>query len=438
MGAAALAGCGRTPAASFHDELLPGDAAPSRFPLGAASGEVNGDGAVLWTRYLGEIGAPLALRVFREAWNPDDSRQVELLEYEHQVVPADGGFLHAPLTGLLPGAEYRYELAEVDGGGQSVAGRFRTAPQRRSRERMVFTASACARNGRAFPALMRAAEVDADLHVLLGDTVYADGSRSLDDYRGKWAENLSTLPYRRLRATRSVLANWDDHEVRNDWSDGTDPELVAWGKAAFFEHTPMRRFEEAPDRLWRSVRWGECAEFFILDGRSERRADTRKGPNAEYLSSAQMAWLKDALLASPAVFKVLVNSVPIGQFPGAFAAWTHDQWVGYAAQREDLLTFLEERISGAFFVSGDFHMGSFGAVSPDGPGRSLVEILTGAVATGAKNPGISYCRPPQFTFATVSHNTAVLELDPLVGEVTVRWLGEDGRMLAVRRFSPTR
>ena len=79
----------------------------------------------------------------------------------------------------------------------------------------------------------------------------------------------------------------------------------------------------APDRIWRSFRWGHSAEVFVLDCRGERRPSTRSvNPTREsvYISRAQMDWLKAGLRASPAVFKFIVNSVPIYGRPGGLEA----------------------------------------------------------------------------------------------------------------------
>ena len=436
LGAWALSGCGRAGTA-----LQPGafgglldEPAASRFPLGAASGDASSDRAVLWTKYTG--ATPLTLSVARLAVNPDTGEQVELAHLQRPVTVAEGGFVHEAIESLIPGEVYRYEFRE-DGGGdvQKASGIFRAALPPFASERLVFTASSCSNLGRGFAALAGAAALNADLHVLLGDTVYQDSATSLAEFRGIWAKTLGSAEYRTLRRTRSMLATWDDHEVRNDWSgEQVASELLQRGEQTYFEHTPMVRNADDEKRIWRSVRWGRTAEFFVLDCRSERKPDTRDSADAEYISKAQMAWLKAALEASPARFKVLVNSVPIGDFPGVLSVWRQDRWMGYPAQREELLTFLEEKVDGAFFLSGDFHMASMNAVSASGVGSRLTEVLVGAVATNSPNPGVDYCRPPQFSFASATENSGVFELDPETGTVRVRWLDATGRAMAERSF----
>jgi alkaline phosphatase D len=426
LGTRALIGC--VPGSSYPTDV-PEVPLSLAFPLGVASGDVTDRQAVLWTRYVG--AEPLRLSVSLLA---PDGRSEPVMD--QPLWSGRDGFIHARVEGLVPGARYGFTFQE-DGGERALAsGEFRAAMAPMARERMIFSASACSRNRRRFGALLQASARGADVHVLLGDTVYADGSRTIEDYRARWTENLGTGAYRTLRAKRSLLATWDDHEISNDWSGmNLDPELVDHGRATFFEHTPMRREPTEPSRVWRSIRWGLTAEFFILDGRSERRPETRGTPEAEYLSPAQLTWLMEGLKASPSRFKVLVNSVPIGDFPDTFAETERDRWTGYPAQREALLTFIEDnRIPGIFFVSGDFHMASLGRVAMDGPGSTLVEVLAGPVACSRPNPVWEQCRAPQFEFASPTENAGFFELDPETGEVRVSWLAADGSLLAERSF----
>ena len=426
-GASLLAGCGTRSGVDRASRPI-----SAEFPLGVASGDVTDREAMVWTRYAGQSSLRLSVALM-------GAGGVSEPVMEQPVSVPDGGFVQLRLQGLLPGAEYRFAFAEDASGGAIAEGRFRAAPPPLDRERLSFSASACSRNGLPFGALLQAAARAADVHVLLGDTVYADGAVTPEDYRAKWAENLRTAAYQALRASRSVIATWDDHEVMDDWSGsaGLEP-MLASGIGAFFEHTPIRRFPLDPWRIWRNLRWGLTAEFFVLDCRSERRPETRQTPEAQYISEAQLSWLEQGLQASPARFKVVVNSVPIGEFPGAFALTEDDRWFGYRAQRDRLLSFIEEKtIPGVFFVSGDFHMASIGRVSASGPGTSLVEVLAGPTAAlGGGNPIWEQCRAPQFGFVSATENTAFFDLDPESGEVGVSWVAADGRTLAEYTFRP--
>ena len=80
---------------------------------------------------------------------------------------------------------------------------------------------------------------------------------------------------------------WDDHEVLNNWYPGEvldDPRytersvdlLAARARRAFLEHYPLRRSPADPERIYRSLPFGESLEVFVLDMRSERARELRE------------------------------------------------------------------------------------------------------------------------------------------------------------------
>lgn len=411
-----------------------GEAPRERFPLGVCAGDTDASGAVLWTRYAGDaaLGAWL--------W-PEGTTEVIALP----LAVADGGVVHVPTGALVAGAWYRYTF--VESAGESLArgpiGRFRAVPEPDATPTLTFAASACTFNIESrFRTLERAgARTDLDAYFALGDTSYNDFCTGLDDYRERWAGNLEKAGYRAIRSATSTYATWDDHEVGNNWNPETiDPTLLATARQAFFEYQPLRRIAEAPERIWRNRRWGRTAEVFVLDCRSERRPSTRTTPGCEYLSRAQMDWLTGALAASPCVFKLVLNSVPISKFPSTFDLGDilldpADRWDGYAAARTELLSFIETNgITGVVFVSGDFHLASCGRVSPSGVGRNVLEILAGP--GGQKpNPLHYLLRPPQFDFATDENNVTTLRLDPIARSLRVEYWDGAGESIESKTYS---
>lgn len=408
----------------------PASLPPGPFPLGVASGDAHPGGALLWTRYAG--AAALEARV----WAGEGAEGEPVL-----VVPAvpDGeGFVRVEVDGLAPGTRHTYAFVEDAGlGAASPAGHFRTAIAPDALEPLRVGAVSCTRWSHPMTTLERAgARRDLDAFLWLGDACYNDRALTPEAYRETWARTLSAPGQQAVRGAHALLATWDDHEFTNDWAVETlDPDRFRTAGSAFFEHVPMRRLPEAPDRLWRSVRWGRTAEFFILDARGERRPSTRLTPEAEYVSPAQLAWLQRGLLESPAAFKVILNSVPITEFPGAFfQATAFDRWEGYAAQRTALLSFIEQHdIPGVLWVSGDFHLASCGRVSRSGPGSRAVEVLVGPGAN-VSNPSPTYPAPPQFDWSSGINNYATFDLDPLTREVTVRHHDAQDRVLAAHRY----
>lgn len=393
--------------------------ASASFPLGVASGDPTADGALLWTRYDGVL--PMALAVYEVR----DGAYVR--EVAQQVQPADGGFVHALVTNLAPGGEYAYAFFEQSGDqrtGRSPLGRFRTAPAADALAPISFGATCCTKAGLPLSTIDHAGgRTDLSFFCLLGDIVYADGATNVAQFRQKWAENMSTGAYRKLRASTSVIATWDDHDTFNDWDPETiDPALGNAARQALFDSLPIRRDAGAPQRLYRSFSHGRALEIFVLDCRSERRPSTRKTAAAQYLSAAQMAWLKDGLSRSTAVFKVILNSAPITIFPDeADPALT---WGGYAAQRTEILSFIEQRaLRGVLWISGDYHFPCIGRASRTGVGSTALEVLTGCANQTPSGRG-SICKAPQFDWAGSTNNYLAVHLDP--GTSAARLVFHDG------------
>ena len=411
--------------------LPSGDAGP--FPLGVASGDPYPDRAMLWTRYDG--AKPLRVDV----WEGD--AEVPLPDFGDTPVTVEpGGFVHLPIRGLKPGTFYRYAFSEQGVGAQvasSRQGRFRTGLGAGALERLSIGAVSCTSNALPLEILKTASHEPLDAFLLLGDTIYADPSRTLPEFEAKWTQNLGTEGYRALRSSLGTIATWDDHEFQNDWAGETiDPGVRANGARAFFEHTPLFRSADAPDRIWRSIRWGATVEFFVLDCRGERKPSTRLTPQAEYISKAQLEWLKQALADSPSAFKVILNSVPIGAFPDLFQLQLQDRWEGYAAQRAEVLRYIEDqKVRGVIWLSGDFHMASTGRVSLEGPGKGALEVLAGPGAQFS-NPVVKQLHPPQFDFVSPFNNFAVLDLDPFSGEARVSFHDEEGDVFFQRTYVP--
>ena len=390
----------------------------STFGLGVASGDVLPDSAIVWTRYDG--GMPLAAIV----WELDAGGDYVREHPRIAASPADGGFVHVEVTGLTAGARHVYAFFEVDGDtriARSPIGRFRAALGAMSMSPLLIGAVSCTTNGRAKTTLERAGERDdLDVFLLTGDTTYNDGATSVAEYRDKWEESLGSDGWLAVRRATSVLATWDDHEVDNNFDPEADDTTNA--RQTFFENLPLRRDATDPDRIWRRYRWGLTAEIFVLDTRGERLPSTR-GDTDVYISRAQMDWLKTSLTESPCVFKLIMNSVPISDFP--FPA-ENDRWEGYPTARDEILRHVDETpIDGVLWISGDFHFASIGRVSSSGVGSTQTEVLAGPGAqTG--NPAAFLCRPPQFDWAAMTNNYTTLELDPMDRLIRVQWVEGDG------------
>lgn len=403
---------------------------PTDFPFGVASGDATATSAIFWTSYAGSASIELAV------WEMDGDTYLRAV-HVGPATPREG-YVHEDVGTLEGGKRYRYAFFVVEGGARTVRsaiGRMRAALPSDAMEPLMIGATSCTNNGRSIGSLGQAGmRDDLDVFLYLGDTTYNDGATTLGDYRGKWEENMGRAEYQSVRAATSALATWDDHEFDNDWNPETfDAARRDAAIQSFFDYQPLRRDPASPDKVYKSVRWGLTAEIFVLDCRSERRPSTR-GSTDEYLSRAQMDWLKSGLSASPAVFKIIVNSVPITDFPGAFDFAQNDRWEGYPTQRDEILSHVDdEGLRGVLWVAGDFHLASAQRVATSGPGASQVELLVGPGGqTG--NPLAFGLGGPQFDFASGRNNYTALELLPAQGRVRAYWIDDSGSSFEVHEY----
>lgn len=415
------------PEPRFDPETYP-EASDSLYPIAVWSSDPAADRVTLATRYLGADAIEVV--VWRLDATGQGGEQDGVLVARRAVSPAEGGFVAELVEGLLAASEHRY--AFVAASRRSQVGRFRTAPAEGDTPVVVLGASSCARwDLRPFSVLEHAAASGLDAFVLLGDTTYADDAKTLEEYRQNWGRNLGTDEYRALRASTSIVATWDDHEVDNNWDPETfDPARLSRAKQAFFEHTTPR--PSAPERIWRSLRWGHTVELFVLDCRSERRPSTRDEAGAQYISEEQLAWLVAGLEASPAAFKVIANSVPITSWPPLFLA-ADERWQGYAAQRRRVLE-ATAAIPGVLWLAGDFHFAAVARIDPpNGPFFSQTEVLVGPIAH--LNPALAVVQltgdERQFPFLSGDRNFGRLTFDATrtPKTITIEHVGERGQVI---------
>lgn len=432
------------PPAPLYDPAAHPEASASLFPIGVWSSDPTSDdsGALaitLATRYLGDPDEPVELFVL--ARDPSDGdryeRDIGPLVLRRPVTVAGGGFIAFDLRSddpdllspLAPHAEHAFLFVAAE--RRSPIGRFTSPPAATARPVVQLGAASCASHTfRPFQVLERASESALDAFILLGDTTYADDARTLDEYRANWQRNLQLAGYAKLRKKTPTVATWDDHEVDNNWNPETfDATRLAAARQCFFEHTNPR----APSpRIWRSLRFGETVEVFVLDCRGERRPSTRTSNDPIYISHEQEDWLVEAVTSSPCVFKVIANTVPITTWPPLYLS-ANDRWQGYGAQRSSVLAALSE-VPGLLWVAGDFHFGAVAQVDPpEGPFHAQTEILVGPVAH--LNPALSIVEltgsRDQFRWLSGERNYGRLICDPTTSppRLTIEHVGPGGTVL---------
>lgn len=267
------------------------------------------------------------------------------------------------LEGLKPDTAYLYSV-EVNGESQGDY-RFRTFPSKGE----ASSFSIAFGGGAGWVPVhehvwdtVRSCEPLAIL--LLGDNVYSDDPESPDMQRYCYYRRQSREEFRRLTSSTAVYAIWDDHDFGTDDSwGGPLIETPTWKRMVWniFKQNwvnPSSGGGESQPGVWYSFSIGDV-EFFMLDGRYYREDAGRFGgegvPNPSMLGPVQKEWLKDRLRKSDATFKVVVSPVPwdFRTKPGQAGL---DTWLGYAEEREEIFSFIEENhIEGIVLLSADRH-----------------------------------------------------------------------------------
>ncbi|GHG11818.1 alkaline phosphatase D family protein [Streptomyces filamentosus] len=418
------------------------------------------------------------------------------------------------LRGLPAGEQihYRVLLADPDDprrAGEPVLGTFRTAPERRRDGVRFLWSGDIAGQGwginpdiggfRAFEAMRR---LDPDFFLCSGDTVYADGplqptvtlpdgrvwrnvvtpekakvAETLDEYRGTFRYNLLDRNVRAFNAQVPTVAQWDDHEVRNNWYPGqilddaryTEKNvdvLAARASQAFAEYFPvstLRAGEGADGRMHRVVRYGPLLDVFVLDMRSYRNANS-PGRQADdttgILGAEQLAWLKRELSRSRAVWKVLAADMPLGLVVPdgaadfeAVAQGDPGAPLGRELQIAELLRFIKHRrITGTVWLTADVHYTSAQHYAPERAAfqdfAPFWEFVSGPLAAGgfpANRLDATFGPERVFVRAPERANVSPMEspqyfgevdIDGESGDLAVRLRADDGSVLFTKVLRP--
>jgi alkaline phosphatase D len=364
------------------------------FTLGVASGDPLPDGVVLWTRLapnpLAEDGrGGMINRNFPVHWEvaEDENFRKIVRRGTELATPELGHSVHAEVFGLRPGREYYYRFKV--GNEISPVGKTKTAPDYSAHlKSLSFAIASCqVWTGGRYAAYKNMVEEDLDFVLHLGDYIYEKGdTETLTDYRLLHAQYKTSPDLQAAHAMFPFIVTFDDHEVDNDWSndisepnypEGERERFLAVRAAAFqayYEHMPLRRRSKpnGPDMLlYRKFTFGDLAEFNVLDTRQYRDNQVGKGfpsgpldpkasdPSRTILGSEQGIWLLKNLQNSRATWNVIAQQTMMAQYdydPGEGISVNHDQWDGYAADRERLFTFIKERQpSNPIVLSGDWH-----------------------------------------------------------------------------------
>lgn len=404
----------------------PGSVDLASFPWGPQAGDPTQDSVILSVRtglaevtgvVMADDGAGGWVEVARPTLTRDKSSVVA----------------RATLTGLSADTVYTWAAypGVLDGdpdasAARTAVGRFRTATGPGAFRQLTLAATSCLGGNEPLSNMSFGAARAPDLGLLLGDTVYADGAVTLEEYRAFYDAAFAVQGLSDFTTAAGNVSTWDDHEVLNNWvTEALQPGQLDAALLAFREALPQG--QGPTGGIWRQQSWGDILDIFVLDVRSERDAAT-----GLYIGAEQEAWLLAGLEASPAAFKMVVTSVPItdyDDFLGPLAA--DDRWQGWPEQRERVLGAIEDAgVSGVFWLAGDVHFATVSTVGipgTDGPGQAMWEL---AVGPAGRSPNVAadlYEHDgSHYLYMFSDFNTALLTLDPGRMELHVEFLGDDG------------
>ena len=397
---------------------------------GVASGDVSSTSAVVWARAdrsaTMHVQLRIGSRVVRRATGhattgTDDTAQVRF-------------------AALAPGRRYSYRAWFGAAASAAQTGSFRTPPAAGQKPRTLTLVVGADLGGQSrcrnvaeggYRIFEQIARVRPDGLIANGDLIYADGTcpaagpawtnvpgdfpsdldvdwtdvRATDEaVLGHWRYNRADPYLQALLRTTPVYAQWDDHEVANDfgapwtyWNVDTTkagyPNLVAAGRRAFFDYWPIARNRTEPNRVYRSFRLGRDAALFLLDARSYRsRNDEADLPSNRkaLLGPAQVVWLERSLARSTATWKLVSIDVPLF-IPTCNARYGCDSYAsgggqtGFERELLPLLTYLDRhRVRNVVFLTTDVHYARTlrAVVDPNRDGRPLVlyELVSGPLS----------------------------------------------------------
>ena len=425
---------GRAPA------ILAAESARPVLPYGVMSGDILADRAMIWA------ASDRPARMLVE-W----SRDADFRKVTRRIGPlatSDSGLTaKLDLDGLPAGSEIHYRVAFQDPDTPRTistwqTGRLRLPGEAARTLRFAFSGDEAgqgfgidkSRGGyRIYEAMRR---MQPDLFIHQGDQIYADGplketvalpgggewrnlmmpakakiAASLDEFRGAFAYNLLDDNKRRFLSEVPMLVQWDDHEVRNNWypdkplaSGPSMAQLAGWSRQAMVDYNPMRVAPTASG-IQRNVSAGPLLEVFLLDERSHRGgtlAAASAQPGAGLLDPAQFAWLKQSLLRSRSVWKLIASDLPLSLAvpdlnkdvaPGGIEAVANGkpgQPGGREAQIADLLSFIKANdIANTVWISADVHYASAIHYHPERAAfqdfEPFWEIVSGPINAGTGN-----------------------------------------------------
>ncbi len=423
------------------------------FIHGVASGDPGPNDVVLWTRI-----------------EPDNSLNLELISWEisedsmfltivssgnAQALPEKDWTVNIIANGLSPHTQYFYRFSTMNGNFSTI-GRTRTAPNYGINHSRLAIMSCSSIFSGYFNAYRRIAErQDLDMIVHVGDYIYdfVDPDEeiripnpypidpvTISEWRERHKFYLMDPDLREARRMHPWVSLWDNHDVDFQAGHESAP-FEAW-----YEYLPSKM----PDSndvtmVHRKISYGPLMDIFVTDVLTKKGQDSISG-GTSMIGNEQYTWLTNELSQSTAKWKILpmqnlmcgwsVQGVPAFIGLGSGGVLDNTNWDGYDADRDRLLSYLEnQNIDNVVVLSGDSHVTIFGDLSVNpydpnvydgstGNGSVAVEMLPTSISRGNFDemgfgwaipiviPVLSNANPQHIKMELTKHGYGILDIQP--------------------------
>lgn len=434
------------------------------FYHGVASGDPLADRVIIWTRVSPDSGfAGPATVEWRMALDTGMTQVVQ--SGTHTTHDSVDYTVKVDVTGLSANTYYYYEFTYNQ--KHSIRGRTRTAPSA-MQDSLRFAVVSCSNYEAGFFNVYRVLternDVDALIH--LGDYIYeyehngyafnSTANRvwepsneiiTLADYRARYSCYKLDDDLIRLHQQYPFIMVWDDHESANDsWMNGAENHDASEGpwidrkrasQRAYMEWLPIRPKNQGNiEEIYRKINFGPLVDLLMLDtrliGREEQSGtsgSTVNDPNRTLLGTTQYNWLTANLMSGATRWKVIGQQVMMAPLKVAGFAINGDQWDGYPAERNRIMSFvLANDIKDVVVITGDIHSSWANDVptanyQSNGSGSAFVEFVTPSITSPGfpvgvgsgvvklMNPHIKYANLDEHGFIILDINQQRIQSD---------------------------
>ncbi|MFN8394093.1 MAG: alkaline phosphatase D family protein [Bacteroidia bacterium] len=404
-----LIGCTAAAQTTYPPNIF-ADTAQAPFLWGVGSFDPTADHVILWTKVDPQGGSsPITLH-----WETFGDAALTQPIGNGTAMASSTTNWTAKYDVSYPAAGTYYWYRWHDGNGHySAVGRTKTAPTGMVPQLRMAVMSCSSIFSGYFNAYRRIGERnDLDLVIHLGDYIYdfvdqdeqvrvpvpaPIDPQTLAEWRDRQDYYLLDPDLRLARQNHPWTVIWDNHDV-----DGDSPQHMADAIQAFQEYVPMRLQNSGqPDKIYRSLSYGELVDLHLTDVETQRDMDTLPNGDWSIMGNAQWDWLSQSISASNARWHLIGNEKMFTQFStaglGSLISFgdgpvaDSSAWDGYNADRVRLLDYLDQNgIDNTIILSGDIHM-SFICDAPSdynnydpgtGSGSKAMEFLPTSISRG--------------------------------------------------------